>query len=55
MEDIIMLQETKATQQNNKEMDKESYVRKIDEMLSLMDSNTIKRIYNFVYRVWIHS
>lgn len=52
-----MLQETKATQQNNKEMDKESYVRKIDEMLSLMDSNTIKRItilfieYGFTYKM----
>ena len=30
MEDIIMLQETKATQQNNKEY----YVRMIDEMFS---------------------
>lgn len=52
MEDIIMLQETKATQQNNKEY----YVRMIEEMLSQMDDvKAINRVFNFVQRLWIHS
>lgn len=52
MEDIIMLQETKATQQNNKEY----YVRMIDEMLSQMDDvKAINRVFNFAQRLWIHS
>ena len=52
MEDIIMLQETKATQQNSKEY----YVRMIDEMLSHMDDvKVIQRVFNFVQRLWIHS
>ena len=47
-----MLQETKATQQNNKEY----YVRMIDEMLSQMDDvKAINRVLNFVKRLWIHS
>lgn len=52
MEDIIMLQETKATQQNNKEY----YVRMIDEMLFHMnDVKVIQRVFYFVQRLWIHS
>ena len=51
-----MLQETKATQQNNKEMNRESYVRMIDEMLSQIDDvKAISRVFNFVQRLWIHS
>ena len=47
-----MLQETKATQQNNKEY----YVRMIDEMLSQMDDvKAINRVFNFVQRLWICS
>lgn len=49
-----MLQETKATQQNENTLNDNYYVCKINEMLSSMDSNTIKRIHNFVYRVWSH-
>lgn len=52
MEDIIMLQETKTTQQNNKEY----YLRMIDEMLSHMDDvKVIQRVFYFVQRLWIHS